>query len=310
MRRLWGFVPRVKRRAARTVTGASCPARANQPETHEGPRPEDCTNMLTSTLLALAAGASFAKFDAVPVVAKPVSDKDVLVPLSDSVKAATWDALREAPKQPVEFKLACIVFQPFGAPGRCVDAALLDPRKRQVDWRALTDTADRALVSGSAANADSALLDIAQTRITALRLKPPTDRKPHFEVRLFRVVLSPQDAKPAYAPGPALAIADFAFATPIDGSLLTAHYPTRALRSEITAKVKLTCQVQQSLKLLCRDPGDITTFGPADAGVVNEFRLASYQIASTFALAPHDKQGADIRGKSLTFTLNWAIPRD
>lgn len=261
--------------------------------------------MLTPTLLVLAAGASLAKFDAVPVIAKPVTDKDVLVPLSDSVKAATWDALREPPRGPVEFRLACIVFQPFGAPGRCVDAALLDPRKRQVDWRALTEAADRALTAGP-----SALLDIAQTRVSALRLKPPADRKPHFEVRLFRVVVSPQDAMPAYVPGPALTSADFTFATPINGALLTAHYPTRALRSEITARVKLTCLVQPSRKLLCRDPGEIVTAGFSDAGIVNEFRLASYQIASTFELAPQDKRGEDIRGKSLTFTLNWQIPRN
>jgi hypothetical protein len=261
--------------------------------------------MLTSTLLVLAAGASFAKFDAVPVIAKPVTDKDVLVPLSDSVKAATWDTLRDPPRQPVAFRLACIVFQPGGAPGRCVDAALLDPRKRQVDWRALTEAADRAL-----AGAPSALLDLAQTRVSTLRLKPPADRKPHFEVRLFRVVLSPQDAMPAYVPVPALTSADFTFATPINGALLTAHYPTRALRADITAKVKLTCLVQPSHKLLCRDPGEIITSGPADPGSVNAFRLASYQIASTFELAPQDKRGEEIRGKSLTFTLNWQIPRD
>ncbi|WP_143146678.1 hypothetical protein [Novosphingobium sp. NDB2Meth1] len=261
--------------------------------------------MLTPTLLVLAAGASLAKFDAVPVIAKPVTDKDVLVPLSDSVKAATWDALREPPRGPVEFRLACIVFQPFGAPGRCVDAALLDPRKRQVDWRALTEAADRALTAGP-----SALLDIAQTRVSVLRLKPPADRKPHFEVRLFRVVVSPQDAMPAYAPGPALTSADFTFATPINGALLTANYPTRALRSDVTARVKLTCLVQPTRKLLCRDPGEIVTAGFSDAGIVNEFRLASYQIASTFELAPQDKRGEDIRGKSLTFTLNWQIPRN
>lgn len=261
--------------------------------------------MLTPTLLALAAGASFAKFDAVPVIAKPVTDKDVLVPLSDSVKAATWDTLRDPPRQPVEFRLACIVFLPGGAPGRCVDAALLNPRKRQVDWRALTEAADRALTAGP-----SALLDIAQTRVTTLRLKPPSDRKPHFEVRLFRVVVSPQDAMPAYMAGPALTAADFTFATPINGALLTANYPTRALRSDVTAKVKLTCLVQPTRKLLCRDPGEIVTAGFSDAGIVNEFRLASYQIASTFELAPQDKRGEDIRGKSLTFTINWQIPRN
>jgi hypothetical protein len=91
---------------------------------------------------------------------------------------------------------------------------------------------------------------------------------------------------------------------------LTAHYPTRALRADITAKVKLTCLVQPSHKLLCRDPGEIITSGPADPGSVNAFRLASYQIASTFELAPQDKRGEEIRGKSLTFTLNWQIPRD
>lgn len=266
--------------------------------------------MPAAILLALAAGAAGASFDQMPVVNTPVSAESLLFPLSDSVKAATWDRLANPPRVPVTLNLACIVLMSSGAPGRCVDGALVPTGRTTVDWTAVVDAANRADSDKTAATSPAyALFLAAQTRVGLMRLKPTRGAAPTFEVHRFTVVFAPTDARPRLLSGPALGMADVTFAQPISAALLQANYPTSALRNDVAAKVTVTCLIKPDLQLLCRERGPITLW-PDRSDLADDFLLATYQVASTFRLSGRDRFGEDIRGKHLQFTIHWTLPSD
>lgn len=302
-----------ERRTERFVTPDSLQSPNRSIKAGAAVRAGSCT-MFQPALFMLAAGA--ANLATLPLVPRPVASDELLIPLSDSVKAATFAALTSPPEAPVTIHLACIVMQPFGAPGRCVDAALIDPGKSDVDWdAALRMQALREEPAAAGNGVDRALFDAAQIRVSALHLKPSHDPKPYFEVRLFDVPFSPLDAGKTATRGQPLTTAplttkDISFATPIDGSLLTANYPTPALRYSVTANVTLTCEIGETRKLFCAGPGNVVMNPPDHPAFAVDFLFATYQIASTFDLAATDKAGDSVAGKSLTFTIAWRIPAD
>lgn len=84
-------------------------------------------------MFAAAVGAPFGSVDLnnVPVEYQTAAPADLRVPISDSVRAATWDSLSTKPTAPVRVRLACIVWNVSGAPGACVPADLLPKDKRR-----------------------------------------------------------------------------------------------------------------------------------------------------------------------------------
>ena len=241
----------------------------------------------------------------IPVVVSPVTADDLLLPVSDSLKAATVAELHELPKEPERLHLACIVLQPWGAPGRCVNASEIPADRSEADW---DEVILRIPNYQPNQRIKSDIFKAAETRVGLSVLKRSENREPRFEIRFFDVVIDPSDARVEAIPASVLATKDIVFAKPINGSLLTAFYPTVALRHSVEARVTMTCLIEDSRRLLCLDPGTVELSNASMPELVRAFRLATYQIASSFDLAERDKAGNLIMGKALKFTIVWKLP--
>lgn len=263
------------------------------------------------TLLGLAVAASMGgDFSNVPVEYETVGPADTLVSISDSVRAATWDGLSSKPSEPVQVRLACIVFVASGAPGACVPASLLPVGQKTVDWPAIrngNDVADRSANWG-----DVEMRRTSALRIDAARIHPQPVGKGMFVIRVFEEIISPADARPAFVPGEALTMQDVTLAKPLDGSLLQALYPVLAMRYSVTARVTVICKIEESLRILCRDLGKIQS-DPSEIGewtpeLMHSLQFSTYQLASTLKFEKKDKNGNDISGRNIKVSIVWKIP--
>lgn len=240
---------------------------------------------------------------------------DVLVPVSDSVRAATWDWLSAASAKPtpaaeMHVKVACIVFYPLGAPGACIDAARIPAGASTVDWAALRAQDEAELMAGPADVL--ARREVVVLRLSALRMKAQAATPPRFAVRVFDEAVGPGDARPAATPAPLFNFGEVALEAPLQGELLEALYPVRALRDELRARVEVRCRIEPSRRLLCRDPGKVTLLPylvREDSDEIEAaFRLATYQLASTLQLKPEAKDGRPVAGSDLRLVINWEMP--
>jgi hypothetical protein len=247
--------------------------------------------------------------DAVPVILQPIESTALPIPISDSVRAATWDSLADKPLQPRHIKVACIVTATFGVPGSCVPASDVAPGSKAVDWAKLRNDNDAWI--RIATPEEVALLRIVTERLQTARAPSQTKPKSMFVIRFFDEIISPADARPPFEAKEALTMNDVTFAKPIDGNVLSKLYPVLALRNSATARVSMSCEIEPNLKLLCRDSGDIElrTIGETETRDISQaFRFATYQFASTLQLAPQDKSGKSIVGRQLKFAISWQIP--
>jgi len=258
-------------------------------------------------LAAAAAGAPFGSVDLniVPVEYQPTAPADLRVPISDSVRAATWDSLSAKPTAPVRVRLACIVWNVSGAPGACIPAYLLPQGQKTVDWIELR----RHQADGSAAE----LQDVAARRIRASRLAAKPGRQKHmFVIRVFDEVVAPEDAREPFATGPAITLNDVGLSTPLDTSLVEHLYPTAAVRAGIIARVVITCKIEFTLRPLCRDPGafqvDPSSANSLTPDIREELLFATYQLASTMKLEPKTHDGREVRGRNLRMAVTWKMP--
>ena len=248
----------------------------------------------------------------VPVNYRLVGGADVRIPISDSVRAATWDVLSAKVDKPTHVRLACIVLRINGAPGACIPEAMLPPGQTTVDWTKLRAD-DRAASAGNPAGLD--LADVANERITTSLLTTHPSPDNMVEVRIFDEVVSPEDARAPFAPaGDALNWSEVTLARPLDGSLLADLYPPAALRANVEARVTIVCHIQPSRRLLCRDPGAFQILksdqSPPAPYVLHTLLNASYQMASTILLEPTTGDGCDVIGRDLKVALRWQIPKD
>jgi len=248
--------------------------------------------------------------DSIPVVEGTLATTDMLVPVSDSVRAATWDQLAQKPTEPVRFKVACIVFAAFGVPGSCVAASQLAAGTKTIDWAKVRD--ENVTWERNANPMDVALLRVITARLQTARAPMLLASKSLFVIMMFEDTVGPGDARASFVEGDALSMNDIRPARPIDGTLLGKLYPVTALRNEVTARVTMTCDIQPNLRLLCRDQGKIDLFA-TDAtdttGMIQDFRFATYQFASTLQLEPTSVNGDALGGKKLRFSILWKIPR-
>lgn len=264
-------------------------------------------------LMAGASGAAAAEEEMLlPVRQAVVQPVDVRIPISDSVRSATWDDLAIRLEKPVPVRLACIIFVPTGGPGNCVPASLVPSGQERVDWSKILEAAEKA--ERKALPRDAALFSVAARRVKALRLFPG-ERGTLFSVRFFEEVIAPADARPPFATAsaPVLTMAEVRFAEPLDGQLLQALYPTIAMRYSVNAQVRMTCNVGADLKLLCRDPGTVISNPAEIAGytekLMEDLRFSTYQLASTIKLNPKTADGQDVTGRQFAFAVRWALPR-
>lgn len=263
--------------------------------------------MLLGLIIAASAGASVNDDMIVPVDYTVVSRSEVRVPISDSVRATTWDDLAVKPTQPVQLHLACIVFVPSGAPGGCIPASFIKPGQKMVDWPKVFAAAERATV-------DAELLKAATRRIAAARVAAPAGGKAIFAVRFFDEVVSPSDERPplALTLDQDLTMRDVALAEPLNPSLMKALYPPVAMRYSVNARVRVTCKIETNLTLLCRDPGVIEA-QPHDIGeytynLMEALRFSTYQLASTIRFHPKTNDGRDVAGRNFRFAVRWSMP--
>lgn len=263
-------------------------------------------------LIAAASGVASGQDEMnVPVGYEVVQPVDVRVPISDSVRAATWDDLTIQLEQPVHIRLACIVLVPSGDPGNCVPASLVPLGQKTVAWDKIMVAAQKA--SGSANPTEAALFKVAARRLSALRLVAG-DSKTLFSVRFFEEVIAPTDARPtmAISSKPDLTTRDVAFSEPLDANLLGALYPAIALRYSVNAQVRVTCKIEPDLKLLCRDPGIIVSSPSEVPGytdqLMEDLRFSTYQLASTIKLEPRSVDDGDVAGRNFRFVVRWSMP--
>jgi len=238
---------------------------------------------------------------------------DIVLPLGDSLRAVTWENLAEKPTAPRHVALACLVMTSEGTPVSCVPAT---PRLKVANiaqWNALFDAYGAAATTPP--TAERSLTDIAALRVVNTRLRPERSGKgkADWKVMIFDEVFSPTDARPHPPPGEALAMSAVTLEKNFDPDILRMLYPLVAQRYQMAARVTITCHIEQTLTLLCREPGRIDAEqGQAPAaeaeGIYPALVFASYQAASTIRLAPKAKDGRDVAGKDLTLSFRWALP--
>ncbi|GMM60900.1 hypothetical protein [Novosphingobium pituita] len=252
-----------------------------------------------------------AKFDLhnVPVEYGVVSSIDVRVPVSASVRAATWDALTNKPSASSHVRLACIVWTHSGAVGACVAASLVPAGQATIDWGQLR-AADKA-AERSAKSVAASLNYVAAQRIHTALLTARRDSPIIFVVRFFDEVVAPADAREPFSPGETVMLRDVTLKRPLDGTLLADLYPNIAVRKTIKAHITVSCLIEPSLELLCRDPGSIQ-LNPAEIGsdtdeVVKDFRFSAYQLVSTLQPEALDKAGHSVVGKLLRVTVAFSM---
>ena len=144
------------------------------------------------------------------------------VPVSDSVRAATWDMMTFKPAHAITVRVACIVMVPHGTPGACVSASRLTSGQTVADWRKLREEED---ADQSRSPTDVELLGIVTARLGAARLPAKRDAKDMFAIQLFEETISPADARPAFVPGEALTLSEVTLAAPLDSNLVQALFP-------------------------------------------------------------------------------------
>lgn len=247
---------------------------------------------------------------AIPVIEGTLQNSDLAIPVSASVRAATWDAMANKPREAVRLRVACIVIADFGMPGFCVPASQIADTEKTVDWIKVSDAAQ-----AWARTANQTELSVIQTvvsRVQTARFKPERVGDSMFTVRLFEDVVGPEDEKPAFATGQVLGLADVTLVRPLDPATIRWLYPAPALRAGVAARVTMTCNIQSDLKLLCRDAGQIHLMpdmqAPSAEMLAPMFRMATYQLASILQLQPKARDGQDVAARQLQLTIDWRMP--
>jgi hypothetical protein len=271
--------------------------------------------MLPLFLMLLAANpASAVTVESDIKIAGPekVRPSDIDLPLGDSLRAVTWENLVQKPTAPRHVALACLVMANEGTPISCVPATPKLKASNVAEWNALFDAYNAAAATTPAG--ERSLTDIATLRVLNTRLRPERGGKgkTSWKLMIFDEVLAPSDERPRPAPGEALMMGAVTLQKNFNPAVLRRLYPLIAQRYGMAARVAITCHIQPTLTLLCREPGKIDAEQgqpPANAEVVyTALVFASYQAASTIRLAPKAKDGRDVAGKDLTLAIRWALP--
>jgi hypothetical protein len=247
--------------------------------------------------------------DPIPIQRQTLRSTDLTVPISDSLRAATWDELSIKPSEPVHIQVACIVAAKFGAPGSCVPASDIASESKTINWANARDSNDRWASTANPADVD--LFRVATERVQMARIPVQSAKKTLFVVRFFDEVISPSDARPSFVSKDSLTMNDIILDRPIDSDVLRRLYPVLALRNGVAGRVSMACDIQDKLTLLCRDPGKVDIsrqYGPNLSEISKAFIFATYQFVSTFKIMPKDKFGNSVIGRQLKFAISWQLP--
>ncbi len=271
--------------------------------------------MLPLFLLLLAADPAPASTaaDAVKIGGPvKVGKSDIILPVGDSLRAAAWENLIEKPTAPRHVGLACLVIANEGTPVSCVPATPKLKAANIGQWNALVDAYSAS--APPTPTPERSLNEIATLRVLNSRVRPErgSKGKTNWKVMIFDEVFAPTDARPHPPAGEALPMSAVTLTKSFDPDILRMLYPLAAERYRVAARVTITCHIEPTLTLLCREPGKIEAeqgeAGEGAAMIYTSLVLASYQAASTIRLAPKAKDGSDVVGKDLTMSFRWALP--
>jgi hypothetical protein len=255
------------------------------------------------------AGSGSLHLDAVPIDYALVGRDEYRVPIGESVRAETWDRLAVKPDRPVTVRMACVVWM-NGQPGACVNAALVPPGQKTVDWKKIRERAD--LADRSAAPMDVRLRAIAGERIGAALVGERPKDGPTIAIRIFEEVISPADARAPFREGDAPLVKSLSLTKPVDRELAKGLHPAIAIRHGVNARVTMVCRITAVLRLLCREPGTIE-FAPGTSAALQalltpDLRRATYQFATLLNLLPTNKDGEAVAGRAYRVIVGWRMP--
>lgn len=268
--------------------------------------------LLLGLTLAMSAASPPTKSLQVPVIYEKVSPNDYVIPVGDSVLAATWDKLEIKPTEPVKVQMACLVIARAGVPESCVPASQIPTGQKTIDW-AISGNPN-ASPDQQVSEHELNMISVAASRLRSARIASVKNQG-LFTVRFFEVTLSSADERAPFAIAGDMALnsQSVEFSQPLDPKLLTDLYPPAAMRWAAPVRVKLLCNISQDLRLLCREPGSFVyrrvNFVQDEARMVEDVRLATYQLASTIRLKPKDKNGQDVAGRDYAFSVSWQLPQ-
>ena len=274
--------------------------------------------MLPLLLMAVLAGRARAaagpwRRGAVSSSPSKVKDSDIIIPVGDSLRAATWENLPEKPTAARHVALACLVMANEGTPISCLPATPKLKAANLAAWNAEFDAYAATAPATPTPTPERTQTDIAMLRVVNIRLKPERSGKgKNWKTMIFDEVFAPTDARERPPAGEALTMGAVTLEKPFDPDVLRLLYPIIAQRYQVSARVTITCHIEPALTLLCRKPGKIDAEQgqpPANPqGIYAALVFASYQAASTIRLAPTAKAGRPVAGKDLTLAFRWAMP--
>lgn len=248
--------------------------------------------------LLLAAPAS----DRLPAPVE-ARDADIVIPVSESVRAATLSRMPQPPARPVTVSLACDISLYNGEPRRCVPAQSLPQLRTWSDFYAAAGAFGEKL---EAPGADAAVR-AAFERVRVLRVRRPAAvTRDERKLMLFTQVVSASDAMPALPAAERLEAADVTLADQPGDFRAWDLYPEVALRNEDQATVSVLCRVRPDGGLLCRD-ARVTWFSSKPIATDRLFELVTYQMMSLRKVGPLARDGRPTAGRDLATRVGWRL---
>lgn len=268
--------------------------------------------LILGLAFAMAAASPPTKSLHVPVDYENVSPNDYVIPVGASVLAATWDVLEVKPTEPVKVQMACLMVARSGVPVNCIPASQIPTGQKTVDW-AIVGNPNASPGQGGNEH-ELNMISVAASRLRSTRIASVEDQG-MFMVRFFEVTLSPTDKRAPFTMAGDIPLdsQSVEFEQPLDTNLLMDLYPPAAMIWGAPVRVRIRCNITQDLGLLCRDPGEFeynrADSNRSEAGMIEDLRLATYQLASTMRLKPKDIDGRDVTGRDYAFSVFWQLPR-
>lgn len=256
-------------------------------------------------LLALVAWPA----ETYPKISQPVeiNEQDVAIPISKAIRSATLDEIDAAsiPIEPVRYRFTCSVIPRSGILQHCMPADSVRPDMTTLDFAKESNAYLQSL--RELPKSDPSL--VALSRVSWVRMKGDSNGErvatPYKFVTITETV-SAADRLTLPLSDPPLKMSDVSFEGDL-GRMFSALYPPQALRMMISARVKARCKVDETRHLVCRD-GEIVGLPEGSYArdiAVRDFTLATYQVASMMTVLPQTKDGGEVIGRDIDFSIAW-----
>lgn len=233
-----------------------------------------------------------------------VNEQSISLPVSSAVRSETIKDLPAPLPGPLSLTFHCTMDMTDGRPLDCVEG------ERPSSWKAFDSKVIQTALRENGPEADP-VRKVAAARIGLTRVHlVPGNNTVRETVMTFVETVAPDDAIPDPVPVPTAPLTwqDVTFETGIDQAMLASLYPRTALRRGVHARAELTCRITVPRRLFCyrgviKDADNEAV--PLGDWISKQFKLASYQVASTMRLAPRTKGDIDVVGQDIVINVNW-----